>query len=151
MNKKYKEFELFVDSFKFKHFKGKEFTPYWDRVRNGVKNRIPDESLWHNIVNTIIVADALREKLGFTFKITSSYRTPAYNAAIGGEKNSYHMRFMALDLSVSNPSLLAKTARLSRGRLFFVPETNDSFIFNGGVGLYSTFVHIDTRANKADW
>lgn len=151
MNKKYKELEDFIDGFNFKYFKGKEFTPYWDRVRKGIKNNIPNEVLWQNIVNTIIVADFLRDKIGGPLSITSSYRSPRYNAAIGGEKNSYHMKFMALDLATSDPKRLASAARKLRGCLFHIPGTNDTFTFNGGVGLYSTFVHIDTRANKADW
>ena len=37
------------------------------------------------------VLDPLREAWGKPLKVTSSFRTPALNAAIGGAKNSQHM------------------------------------------------------------
>ncbi len=44
--------------------------------------------------------DPLREKLGKPIKITSGYRCPALNKAVGGVANSQHVLGEAADLSV---------------------------------------------------
>jgi len=129
------------------------FELYATRIRDGVKNSLPHESLWPNIVPTLVVADELRELVGVPLTITSAYRSPAYNAAVGGEANSFHMRFMALDLIPAgiSPRSLAAAAKKLRGRTFKVPNTNAHFTFRGGIGTYSSFVHIDTRGYDANW
>lgn len=148
---KEKQLEMFINSFNFKYFKGEEFTPYWKRKRGGVSNSIPHESLWPNIIPTLCVADTLRDLESVPLIVTSSYRNPAYNMAVGGEKNSYHMRFMALDLLCDNPNKIGHAASLLRKCKFSIPGTNDSFLFKGGIGIYNNFIHIDTRGYNADW
>lgn len=149
---KAEQLEQFIDRLGLRHFAGKEFTPYWSRVRNGVKNSIPHESLWPNIIRTIVVLDEIRERCGSPIRLTSTYRSPAYNAAVGGEPNSYHMRFMAIDFQSdkTTPARLRRIADDLRGHPFDLPA-NDDFCFNGGIGLYETFVHIDTRDFNRDW
>ena len=147
--------EQFIDRFKFKHFSGKEITDYSKRIKKGVKNKIPPESLWNNIIKTLVVAEWLREKLECSLTITSAYRSPAYNATVGGEPGSYHMKFMALDLIPGNgvtPKQLASAAKKLRGVFELkIPGTNDSFIWKGGIGEYPNFVHIDCRGYDANW
>ena len=146
------ELEAFIDRLGLRHFKGREFTPYWSRTLDGVRNARPHESLWPNIVPTLIVADEAREQLGQPITISSSYRRPAYNAAVGGEENSFHMRFMALDLqSPAGPKALHAVFKRLRGTRFKLPGNAGSFIFRGGIGLYPTFVHVDTRGKDANW
>lgn len=43
---------------------------------------------------------ALRLHLGFPFVVTSGFRTPSYNASIGGATNSAHLKARAVDLSI---------------------------------------------------
>lgn len=150
---KAQQLAAFIDGFGFRHFKGREIARYAERVRGRVKNSLPPESLWPNIVPTLVVADALREAVDAPLTITSAYRSPAYNAAVGGEKNSYHLQFRALDLIPAevSPAVLAAAARKLRGRTFKIPGTNDHFTFRGGIGLYPSFVHIDTRGHDANW
>ena len=149
---KAKQLEQFIDSIGLRYFKGREFTPYWSRVRKGVKNSVPHESLWPNIAQTLIVADAVRHKLGAPMTVTSSYRSPAYNAAVGGAPASLHLRFNALDLSCSNPGKAAAIADSLRGMKFVSPASGGgTFEFRGGIGTYPTFVHLDTRGHDADW
>ena len=80
----------------------------------------------------------LRELDGKPMILTSAYRCPEHNRAVGGTKNSYHMKGMAFDIRLDgrNVDELAKLAR--------------SVGFNG-IGKYKTFLHIDTRKNKATW
>lgn len=146
------ELEHFIDGLGLRWFKGKEFTPYWSRTRGSVRNSIPPEALWPNIVKTLIVVDEMREIIGKPIGVTSSYRSPAYNRAVGGEPMSYHMQFKALDIhSPVGPAILAKTARLLRGKRFDLPGNAGSFTFRGGIGTYPTFVHVDTRGYDANW
>ena len=70
--------------------------------------------------------------------ITSGYRTPSYNAKIGGVPNSQHVYGKASDTICKNGSPLE------------VAMTAEAMGM-GGIGLYSGFTHIDTRAGKSRW
>ncbi|TWF54303.1 peptidase M15-like protein [Neorhizobium alkalisoli] len=107
-------------------------------------NTLPPEALWPNIVPTIRVLDNLRDLLNAPIVIQSVYRSPAYNTAIGGEANSQHMEFRAIDFiakSLSSPADWAAVLRQMRA----------NGAFAGGIGTYPTFVHVDTRGHNADW
>ena len=70
--------------------------------------------------------------------ITSGYRTPSYNAKIGGVPNSQHVYGKASDTICKNGSPLE------------VAMTAEAMGM-GGIGLYSGFTHIDTRDGKSRW
>ena len=85
----------------------------------------------------------IRNHFGKPITITSGYRCPTHNRAIGGATASQHAKGCACDIVVSGvtPAEVAKYAE-SIGVL--------------GIGLYETnsdghFVHIDTRTVKAFW
>jgi uncharacterized protein YcbK (DUF882 family) len=147
------ELERFIDRLGLRHFKGREFTPYWSRARGGVRNGVPPEALWPNIVKTLLVLDELRDALGAPITLTSTYRRPAYNAAVGGEPASYHMRFMAVDFQcrAATPRRCAELLRRMRGRRLTLPGNGGAFLFRGGIGTYATFTHVDTRGRDANW
>lgn len=148
---KEKQLERFIDSLNLRYFKGAEFTWLWSRTRKGVVNSCPPESLWDNCVKPLVVLDEVRHIAGTPIKVTSAYRSPAYNKAVGGESMSYHMAFMALDsISKKDPRWIAGIAKELRGRRFKLP-TGGSFVFRGGIGIYPSFVHIDTRGKDANW
>ena len=139
------EFRAFIKSLGLKHFTAQEFINYSRRTRNGVKNSLPPKYLWRNIVPAIIIVDALRAKFGKSCTLLSTYRSPAYNRAVGGAKRSQHLQFNALDIAFNGvtPSKVFNT--LKSWRL--------EGVFDGGLGLYTSsgFVHIDTRGYKATW
>ena len=81
---------------------------------------------------------ALREKVGKPVIITSGYRCPEHNKAVGGVKSSYHTRGMAADIKVSGVSV-SQIAQLA-----------ETIGFNG-IGIYPSFVHVDIRDEKARW
>lgn len=149
------EFEQFIDRLGFPNFRGSEFTPYWSRVRNGVRNSPPPRELWPNIVPTIVVLQAFRTEFGSAVKLLSTYRSPDYNRAVGGATSSLHKSFKAIDFTVTTgtPGQWAERLRAMRGKSFRNPDTGQTFRFRGGVGVYrnSHFVHVDTRGSDADW
>ena len=109
-------------------------------------------SAWKNVkkheeaadTDRVELADALIAELGVPLKmINSAYRSPKYNAACpGAASKSYHTRNMALDLMFECcPKDAAKAAKKLRSR----------GEFKGGIGVYSSFIHIDTRGKNADW
>jgi len=128
--------EAFIDAIGLRYFRGHELTYYWSSIRSGVKNSIPPEALWPNIIKPLVIADKLRELSGGPITITSSYRSPAYNAALAGAASgSFHKLFKALDLVPHGitPSSLHDLALQLRGTKLSIPKTNQSFIWHGGI------------------
>jgi len=145
---KSQQLEQFIDGLGLRYFKGKEFTPYWSRTKRGVRNSVPPEALWPNIITTLLVLDEIRHRLGAGVTLCSTYRSPAYNAKLeGASKASFHMRFNAIDFSCSKgtPKEWAALARRLSGSMIDLPGGQGTFKFIGGIGTYPTFVHIDTR------
>ena len=130
-----------------KHFHPREITSQGERVRNGEKNSLPPESKWEAIVPVLWIADLARRELGFSLIITSAYRSPAYNAAVGSTagNNSQHVANTALDLIPGGGTVDDLYGQLQEMRL--------GLAFKGGLGLYrsSGFVHVDTRGTNATW
>ena len=83
--------------------------------------------------------EKIRAHFGKPVRITSGYRSPAYNAKVGGVKNSYHVKGMAADIVIDG----VKSKEVAQ-----YAET----IGCGGIGWYEArnFTHIDTRsANRS--
>lgn len=80
----------------------------------------------------------IREHFGQPLVINSGYRTDAYNSKVGGAKASYHLSGQAADIRISGiaPIKIAAYAE-SLGVQ--------------GIGLYASFVHVDTRSRKYYW
>lgn len=170
-------FDAFIESLELRHFSASELLVSASRPGNTP----PPKRLWPNIAPTLLVLDALRETLGEPIMINSAYRAPDYNRRVGGGTKSQHMAFTALDFHVRNvvPRDVGRLLREWRqcrpwfespveikrvavegtdGEIPFhdlaVRQDNGSgraFRFRGGVGIYNTFVHLDTRGRKADW
>lgn len=146
-----KKLEVFIDQIGLRHFRGSELTWLWYRTRKGLSNSCPPEALWENCIRPLVVLDEIRHQLGVSCRITSAYRSPVYNRAVGGEQMSYHLIFGALDFtSPAGPTISAAVARELRGSRIKLPG-GGSFLWRGGIGVYPSFVHIDTRGKNANW
>jgi len=113
-----------------------------DRRTNGVMNDTPPEGLWPAIVPTVRLVERVRAQFGPT-TIHSAYRSPAYNAAVTTSTDSRHSHNDAIDFSC-----LQGTPREWHA---FLRVLRRDGAFSGGLGLYKTFVHVDTRGTQADW
>lgn len=91
-------------------------------------------------VELVEVLQKIRSHFGKAVKITSAYRTPTKNKAVGGETYSKHLYGMAADIKISgvSPKKVAEYAEK------LMPKS-------GGIGIYGTFTHIDVRTNKSRW
>lgn len=110
------------------------------RCKDGTDTVMVDEVL-------TVVLQCIREHFGKPVTITSGYRTPAHNAAVGGAKSSQHLLGRAADIRVAGVSVEDVAAYAES----LMPDW-------GGVGRYPVkagraagWVHVDTRAEKARW
>lgn len=88
----------------------------------------------------VTVLQKIRTHFGKAVTITSAYRTPTRNKAVGGTTYSQHLYGTAADIKVNGVSP-AKVAECAEKLL---PN-------KGGIGIYETFTHIDVRSVKARW
>lgn len=80
------------------HFKLSEFTRSSTANKLHIDNTIP-ESLIPSLKNLCVqVLEPLRQHLSHAVIIGSGYRCPALNKAVGGVKNSQHMKGEAADI-----------------------------------------------------
>lgn len=97
--------------------------------------------------DVIFVAPALvdilqniRDHYGKAVYINSAYRTPSYNKKVGGATYSQHLYGTAADIHING----VKPKDLAAYIETLMPN-------KGGIGIYSSFVHVDVREVKARW
>ena len=106
-------------------------------------SEIPDE-LMENIADLANNLQVLRTHLGKAIRINSAYRSPQYNAKIGGATKSKHLLGMAADIVVRGMDTQALAAEIEH-------LISCGKMTQGGIGTYRTFVHYDVRGTKARW
>jgi uncharacterized protein YcbK (DUF882 family) len=93
--------------------------------------------------------EPLRAKFG-AVHVHSGYRTVAYNRSIGGASNSFHI-YTAHDGNDQAADVSCDRGTPSQWHALLNGVRNSQRDGRGGLGLYSTFVHVDIRDYKADW
>lgn len=100
----------------------------------------------HDGSDTVLIDDALVQLLGYIHTyfgkpvtINSGYRTVTYNKKVGGVSNSQHVQGKAADIVVQDVPPRAVASYL------------ESLFPLHGIGLYPSFVHVDTRGKKSYW
>ena len=86
------------------HFTLQEFTASETAARLGIDNTLPADLTANAIAVCTNIAEPARSGVG-RLHVNSGYRCPSLNAAIGGAKNSQHMRAEAMDLIPLDPGV----------------------------------------------
>jgi len=96
---------------------------------------MPSE-VFDNLLILIKKVQKLRSESGLPFKVNSAYRSIEHNKKVKGAVNSLHTKGMAIDISAPEGTKL---------RQFLLSKREN---WQGGFGLYSWGVHLDTGQKK---
>lgn len=127
-----------------KYFSYKEFQRSATAERLKIDNRIPEAAQANITALVDNVLDPLRQAWGKPLTVTSGYRCPALNKAVGGSRTSQHMTGQAADISTGN---IVDNARLFHliidSKLPF-----DQLIFEkGDINIGPAWVHVSYRVD----
>lgn len=94
-----------------KYFTLAELTRSATAIQHGIDNTPSVDTIFN--LNRLVadILDPLREAYGKPIHITSGYRSPTLNSAVGGVKTSHHQNGMAADF-VGTPNTQAENKRL---------------------------------------
>lgn len=111
------------------HFRVREFAS-----KDGSDKVLIDDAL-------VALLENIREAAGGNaVTINSGYRSPEHNKAVGGVSGSQHTKGTAADIVVQGASPL------------LVGQIAEHFLnASGGIGVYQTFTHVDTRSTRSRW
>ena len=88
----------------------------------------------------VALLELIRLKFNSPVIVTSGYRCEVHNKNVGGAPKSKHIEGIAADIKVKG---------VPPSKVF--EFLDDTFPNSYGIGLYSGWVHIDTRPTKARW
>lgn len=126
-------------------FRGRYFS-YWEMTRSRIAQKLhlknePTEEQLRNLQALVAnVLDPLREVWGEPITVTSGYRSPALNSAVGGARNSQHMLGQAADIICADP----RTTRTLGEFIIHWQLPFDQLIFEGvsASGLDCQWIHV---------
>lgn len=99
---------------KIKYFKLSEFINSVTAKRQQIDN-IPSFEVVDNLNRLADYLDGIREKYGKPIFISSGYRCPLLNQAVGGVANSQHLKGLAADLICADMEKLLSIIRETKG------------------------------------
>lgn len=120
-------------------------------LRKWGRHAIPPREYWPRMAATIRWGfQPIRAALGGPITITSAYRPPDYNEAVGGAEDSRHQYFEGLDM-VASGGQANKQALLAAGIWIRSGER-----MRMGLGVYgspgsASNIHIDTGRSQRTW
>lgn len=114
------------------------------KSKGSVWNSLPPKQWWDRMGYVLKVTDRVAREMNVSqVEIISAYRSPSYNARCSGAKTgSWHQANVAVD--VKFPVRASKVTSTAR-------ELRDLGLFQGGVGGYWNFTHIDARGKNVNW
>lgn len=86
-----------------------------------------------------------------TIVANSWYRSPRYNASIGGASNSQHLYGRATDVQIIVRLRNGRRVKLAPKWVARLAAVNVPAFNDGGIGTYPTFTHLDHRGYRARW
>lgn len=119
------------------HFAPREIAPV-GRLAHGETGpalQEPPVEVMARALETARVLEWLRSRLGRPIRVTSWYRDPAYNRAVGGARESLHVTGSAADIQVSG--VPPRDVRFALEEHPLAPQM--------GIGVYPSFTHVDLR------
>lgn len=99
---------------KIKYFSLSEFINSQTAKRLGIDN-MPTFEIVDNLNRLADYLDGIREKLGKPISVSSGYRCPMLNKAVGGVVSSQHQKGLAADLVCTDMDSLEKILRKTGG------------------------------------
>lgn len=99
---------------KIKYFKLSEFINSATAKRLNIDN-MPTFEIVDNLNRLADYLDGIRAKLGIPILVTSGYRCPMLNKAVGGVANSQHLKGLAADLVCADMKSLENVLRETGG------------------------------------
>ena len=96
---------------------------------NGTDSLLVNPTALDVLVRARLLADR-------SFHITSAFRSPVFNAKVGGAPKSVHKLGMAFDISLRGHNRKDLLAQCKQAGF-------------GSIGKYKTFLHVDTRPGRA--
>ena len=144
-----REFKDFLEQNRIFHFSAYEILNYNNATnqykrRNSAINTFPPRELWENCIPTLEMIEKARAEIGrgMSIRVNSFWRSPEYNAAVGGSRNSFHKQFRAGDFTPTGctPNELYR----------YLDNKLDNR--GWGIALYidKNFVHLDCRGVNGD-
>lgn len=139
-----REYRSFLAAHPLRHLSPREVLRPHFKTRDGIVCGLPPKELWPDLLPTLRAADELRQRLGVPLRVViSAYRSPQYNAKCpGAARYSQHLYNRALDLVFDCPPEEA---------FAMADQMRREGVFEGGLGLYKSFIHLDTRSRNATW
>lgn len=124
------------------NFSLEEFTDSQTAARHGIPN-VPGEGTpaRKNLLRIAETMEKIRAILGHPVLISSGYRSPKVNAAVGGSKSSAHMHALAADFTC--PGFGTPLAICKELEPHMVELEIDQLIHE-----YATWVHLGLRNSK---
>ena len=106
---------------KIKYFKLSEFINSATAKRLSIDN-MPSFEIVDNLNRLADYLDGIRAKLDKPILVSSGYRSPMLNKAVGGVANSQHLKGLAADIMCSDMESLEKVLRETGGFDQFIKE-----------------------------
>lgn len=116
------------------HFTLSEFTDSQTATRKGISNT-PSDMAIDNLQRVAEVLEKVRALFGKPITISSGYRSPALNSAVGGASSSAHLTGLAVDFTVAGMSPRDVARAIAKAGIVV-----DQIIYEG------TWVHIGLSA-----
>jgi len=109
-------------------------------IRRGIDNTPTPEHRANMLYSAKNIFEPLFEKFNGHIRISSFYRGPALNKAVGGSKSSQHMTGEAIDIQGANGVTNAEIYRYVRDNMNF-----DQLIWEFGTSKEPAWVHVSLK------
>lgn len=126
-----------------KYFSIEELTDSKQARKMGIENIPTDEARANLEALVEKVLDPLREKYGYPIHVSSGYRCPRLNKAMGGAFNSQHTTGEAADIYVGRPKEMAELFSL-----IYYTLPYDQLIWERGTDESPAWIHVSYREGR---